>query len=937
MMKMRFLILFLLTGLFSVSSIAQDSFMELDSPLPIDKKVKIGKLDNGMTYYIRENSEPENRVELTLVVKVGSIVEDDDQQGLAHMVEHMAFNGTKNFQKHEIIEYLESLGMKFGPEVNAYTSFDETVYGIKVPLDSIEYLDKGLLVLHDWACGVSFEDEEIDKERGVIHEEWRMGQGAQDRMMRQYLPVILHNSRYANRLPIGKMDVVDHCEYDVLRRYYRDWYRPDLMAVIAVGDIDANVMEKKVAELFSKIPVKENPRERKYFDVPNHDKTLVKIATDKEAQQTLIQMIHKHPTSVNKTVADYREGIVHNLYNSMINARLQELTLTEDPPFIFGYSYYSNFIGPKDAYTSIAMSNSEKIEDALKAIVTENERVKMHGFTETELEREKKSALRNMEKMYNERNKIKSESYVGEYKRNFLPTKEPIPGIEYEYEIYKKYVPTITLEEVNALAPKWITDKNRVLILMSPEKEGQTLPTEEELLSMMNSVDKSNIEPYVDKVSDKPLLAEMPEPGKVSKKKKNKDLGYETWTLSNGAKVVIKETDFKQDEILFRAYSNGGYSLYGQDDDISADIATDIIDESGVGSYDKIELEKYLSDKVVRVSPYIGELTEGFNGSAAPQDLETLLQLVYLYFTNPRQDKTAFSSYIKRMKGVLENRSASPESAFQDTIQVTMASHHPRKRPMTAELLDEADYKQVHRIFKKRFGDPSNFIFYFVGNFNSKEMKPLIEKYIGGLPTVERNETWKNLNINAPRGVVEKVVKKGSDPKSIVFMKYHGNFEYNWKNKIDIDALGEILTTKLLESIREDESGVYSIGAYPGYDHFPDSKFGMTIYFGCAPDNVDKLVEGVYVEIDKLMKDGPSDVDLGKAQEKLLRERETNLRENRFWLNTLRNFDYHGSNPDDFDKYNDYVKSLSTDHLMKAAHNYFTKENFAKIVLKPEE
>ncbi|MEA3445675.1 MAG: insulinase family protein [Bacteroidota bacterium] len=937
MKKMKFLMLILLTGIFSISSIAQDNLMELDSRLPIDPKVKIGKLDNGMTYYIRSNKEPENRVELTLVVKAGSILEDEDQQGLAHMCEHMAFNGTKNFQKHEIIEYLESLGMKFGPEVNAYTGFDETVYGIKVPLDSVEYLDKGLLVLHDWASEISFEGEEIDKERGVIHEEWRMGQGAQDRMLRQYLPVMLHNSHYAKRLPIGLMSVVDSCEYDVLRRFYRDWYRPDLMAVIAVGDFDEAELEKKVIDLFSKIPAKENPRERVYSAVPDHDETLVKVVTDKEAQRTLLQLYHKHPTSITKTVADYRQNIVHNMYNGMINNRLQELTLTEDPPFIFGYSYYSNFIGPKDAYASMAMTNSDQIEDGLKAIVTENERVKMFGFTATELEREKKSVLRNMEKAYNERNKIKSDSYVGEYKRNFLQTKEPIPGIKYEYELHKKYVPTITLEEVNALAQKWITDKNRVLVLMSPEKEGLVLPTEEELLNMLNSVDKSNITAYVDKVSDKPLLANMPEPGKIAKKKKNKKLGYETWTMKNGAKVVIKETDFKQDEILFRAFSKGGYSLYGQDKDVSASITTDIIGESGIGSYDKTELEKYLSDKVVRVSPFISELTEGFNGSASPQDLETLLQLVYLYFTNPRQDKTAFNSYIKRMKGVLENRSASPENVFQDSIKTTMASNHPRRRPMTAKLLDEAEYKQIHRIFNQRFGDPGNFIFYFVGNFDSKEMKPLIEKYIGGLPTIERNETWKNLNINAPRGTVEKVVNKGTEPKSIVYMKYHGSFDYNWKNKIDLDIIGKILSTKLLESIREDESGVYSIGAYPGSEHFPESEFGITIYFGCAPENVDKLVQGVYAEIEKLMKDGPGEEDLSKAQKKLLRGRETNIRENRFWLSTLRSFDYHGSNPDDLNKYNDYVKSLTMDQMKKTANKYFSKENFAKIVLMPEK
>ena len=935
LLKSKLLLIIIL--LLSISGYAQNEATDLKSLLPVDPDVVIGTLDNGLKYYIRANAEPENRAELTLVVKAGSILEDDDQQGLAHMCEHMAFNGTKNFKKHEIIEFLESIGMKFGPEVNAYTTFDETVYGIKIPLDSVKYLDKGLLVLHDWASEVSFEDEEIDKERGVIHEEWRMGQGAQDRMMRQYLPLMLNNSRYAERLPIGKMDVVDHCDYDVLRRFYNDWYRPDLMAVIVVGDFDAKEVEKKVVDLFSQIKGQPNPRKREYYNIPEHKETFVKVVSDKEAQQTLIELIYKHPSKITKTVADYREDIVHNIYNEMLNNRLQELTLSDNPPFLYGFAGYGGFIGNVDAYSCIAMINTEQIKSGLKALVTENARVKEFGFTETELERAKKSVLRSMDKMYNERNKVKSASYVSEYKRNFLMSQEPIPGIEYEYNLYKKYVPGISLSEVNSLAEKWITDENRVLILMGPDKEDVKLPTDEELLDDFNSINTDNIEPYVDKTSNKPLVSDMPKRVKVAKKKKNKELGFERWEMKNGAKVYFKKTDFKEDEILFTAFSPGGYSLYGQDDDMSAKQAASIISESGIGDFDKIELSKYLSDKIANVNPYIGELEEGLNGSTTPKDLETFMQLIYLYFTKPRKDKTAFTSYINRMKGILENASASPDNAFRDTIKVTMSSHNPRSRPLSADLLDEVKYNRAHYIYKQRFSDPGNFVFFFVGNIDKKTFKPLVEKYIGGLPTVNREEKWKDLGIHAPDGVVVKEVLKGNEPKSVVFMKFHGDFEYNWKNKAVLETMSEILTTKLLETIREEISGVYSIGAYPGASHYPNSEYGVTIYFGCDPNKVELLVDSIFVQIDKMAKNGPTEEEMNKAIEKELRKRETNLRDNKFWLKTMKSFVYDRTRPEEFNKYNDYIKSITAEDIKKAISFYINKKQYVEVVLKPEK
>lgn len=921
--------------LISAGLFAQPGY-QLNDPLPLDKSIKKGKLGNGMTYYIMYNSTPKNRAELTLVVKAGSILEEDDQQGLAHFCEHMAFNGSKNFPEHELINYLESIGMKFGPEVNAYTSFDETVYGIKVPLDSAEFLDKGLLVLSDWAFNVSYLDEEIDKERGVIHEEWRMNQGAQFRMMEKMFPVLFHDSKYAKRLPIGLMSVVDSCEYDALKRFYRDWYRPDMMALVLVGDFDVDMVEEKVKKLFGAQPAAQNPKLAVTPEIPNHKDPLVSIVADKEAQATSVQMFYKHPLWIQKDHNDYRTSIIHSLYNTMINNRLTELTLKENPPFAYGYSVYTNFLGPKDIYMSIAATQDNKILDGLAALITENERVKRFGFTETELEREKKSLLRSVEKLYNERDKRKSADIVEEIKRNFLMTQSPVPGIDYEYGLYKDFLPGIKLEEVNQLGKNWITDENLVVLVNAPEKEGVVLPSENQIIDLVKSASSMKIEPYVDKVSSEPFFAEQITPGKIVTKVKNKEKDFEEWTLKNGIKVVLKQTDFKQDEIVFTSYSEGGTSIYPVDKDVSARIACDIISESGISSFDKTELEKILSDKVVSVEPYISELNEGFNGSCAPQDMETMLQLLYMYFTKVRYDKTAYGSYIQRMKSIYENQSLSPENVFRDSIGTVMSQNHPKRRSMSDKLLDEADYKMVYQIYKERFSDPGSFTFFFVGNIDLKVAKPLIEKYLGGLPTVVRTEKWKDLGIEPPKGIVKKEVKKGSDPKSMVLMTLHGDFEYNWMNELEVNAISEVLGTKLLESIREEKSGVYSIGAYPSTQHFPKAKYNISIFFGCSPENIDPLTSGVFDEINKLKATGPSEVDLAKVKEKLIRDRESKLRENNFWLRTLQNNYMHGIGFESIDNYETSVKALSSEKLKEAANKYFNEKSYVRIVLLPE-
>ena len=914
--------------------------IDVNQEIPKDPNVIYGKLDNGMTYYIRHNETPKNRAELTLITRSGSIQEDEDQRGLAHMCEHMAFNGTKNFPKHELVDFLERTGMKFGAEVNAYTIFDETVYGITVPLDSASFLDKGLLVLHDWAHYVTYENEEIDAERGVIREEWRMHQGAQFRMQDVMFDAIFKDSKYAERNTIGLMSVIDSCEHDALKRYYRDWYRTDRQAVVVVGDFDAKEMEGKIKELFSKIPVTENPREYVQEEIPGNKEPIIAIMKDKENTSTAVQIFIKHDKFYMKTIADYRKSIAHDLYNEMLNKRLQELTMVENPPFVYGYAGYSDFIGPKDTYISIAATKADGIEEGTRSILKENYRVKQHGFTATELVREKKSMMKKMEKLYNDRNKQKSKNFIEEYKANFLISQTPFPGIENEYKYYKEFIDGITLEEVNALAKEWITDENMVVLVVAIEKDGLKIPTEEEILAIINNAKTEKLEAYVDKVSTRPLFEADKlgvVAGKVSKKSKIKEFGAEEWTLSNGVKVVLKTTDFKDDEIKMNSFSYGGYSLYGQEDDISCKIATDIITESGLNGFDKIELEKLISDKTVHVSPYIGELSEGLSGTSSVNDFETMLQLTYLYFNKPRYDKTAYDSYISKAKSMYENKSLSPDNIFRDSISATLSSHNKRARPMSAPLLDEANYKRIHKIYRERFNDPASFTFYFVGNVDLKTAKPLIEKYLGSLSNTNNNEMYKDLGIEYPKGKIDVEVNKGTEPKSTVLMQINHDFDYNQKDRLALKALGKVLSIDLIDVIREKNSWVYSIGAYPNYEKSPTAKAVMTIYFPTSPEHVEDATNGVLDVFKKVTNEGPTEVNLNKAKQQLLKERETHMRENNYWLNALKAYNFDKIDYSEFKNEEKIISSLTKEDIIAVAKKYLNLDNYVRVYINPEK
>ncbi len=916
---------------------AQDVAFDPKASVPLDPAVIYGTLDNGMTYYIRENRKPEERAELYLLVNVGATSEDADQNGLAHFTEHMAFNGTKNFDKKAIINYLQSIGMKFGPEINAFTSSDETNYMLqKVPTTDPKVVDTALLILYDWACNIAFEDEEIDLERGVIHEEWRTGRSAMFRMMKEASKVTFRGSKYADHDVIGDIEIIDNFPYETIRRFYADWYRPDLQAIIAVGDFNGKEMEKKIKELFSTIPKKENPRPRDYAQVPDHAETLITVQKDKEAQYPLIQILYKHEPDMSRDMNYYRENYKQMLFNNMLNARLQELTLSADPPFTYGFSYYTNLVRTKDGFYSVALANNNEMDKALRGLLTENKRVLLHGFTATELERAKSAAIRDMEKQLAEKDKMESDAYVWQYYSNFL-RQEPVPGIDFSYAFVKSVLPGITLEEVNAQAKDWIRDENRVVVLMAPDNPDIKVPDEQEIRTVLNEVAAVTVEAYVDKVIDKPLVSEEPAPVKVDKKSKNKELGTVAWNFPNGVRVVLKTTDFKDDEVLMSAFSYGGNSLYELKDQVSAMFTTDVVNESGLGAFDKVALEKKLTGKIANVSPRITGNYEGFDGSCSAKDLETLLQMVYLYFTEPRTDDVAFNTSMKRMRAFLDNKSLDPESALMDTLTVLLANHHPMVRPMSSALLEEASLKRMRSIYKDRFGDPGSFTFYFVGNIDPETARPLMEKYLGGLPIVTRQENWKDQGIRPPEGQITREIKREMKvPKGTVYITYTGNFDYDdYQARLNLSALCDILDVRYVETIREEQSGTYGAAVYESMDKYPYEKYSVTIYFDCDPANTGNLKEIVYQEIGKLKTEGPTEKDLHGVIENKLKTHQENLRQNRYWLGLLRNADYYRADASQSLKYEDYVSSMTRESL-KAAANQFFGDNIVEVVLLPE-
>lgn len=908
-----------------------------EEKLPIDSLATVGQLDNGLRYVIRKNQKPENRIELRLVVDAGSVLEDEDQQGLAHFVEHMAFNGTKNFAKQELIDYLELIGMRFGPDLNAYTSFDETVYMLTVPTDSAEVVETAFQILEDWAHQISFDPEEIDKERGVVVEEWRLGRGAQRRMFDEQLPILLKDSRYATRLPIGQKAVLDTFQHEALRRFYRTWYRPDLMGLVAVGDLDPAALESLVQDYFARIPPAASPRDRTVFPVPDHEETLFAIATDPEATYNSVSIYYKMDVRPQGTVSAYRRSLIEALYHQMFNQRLHELTKRPEPPFLGAYSGQGHWLRSKEFFILGAGVQNNGFDAGLEALLLEAVRVREFGFTASELEREKKEMLRGMEQSYRERDKQQSSRFAAEYVRHLL-TDEAIPGIAKEYELYQDLLPGIALAEVNALASEWTSEKNRVIAVEAPEQEGIAVPNEHDLRAIFAAVAQQEIAPYADEVSDEPLVAQVPAPAAIVARSQIPEIGVTWWTLANGIRVCLKPTDFKNDEILFRAYSPGGHSLVPDADYVAASTAASVVSEGGVGPFDKIELEKKLAGKVVRVAPWISSLREGLSGSASPEDVQTLFELIYAFFTAPRPDSTAFQAYRTRMKGSIQNRSARPETAFSDTIAVTMAQYHHRARPWSLELLDEMDLAASMAVYQDRFADAGDFSFFFVGNFTLEAMESLVCTYLGGLPATGREEAWRDVGIEAPAGVIDKAVYRGIEPKSQSRLIFTGPFEYDgWKNNLELRAMTSVLQIKLREVLREDLGGTYGVWISSSGARYPDEEYRISITFGSDPERVEELTQVIFEQIDSLKTVGTTDLYIDKVKEMRQRQREIDLKENSFWVGSLASLDFNGVDPRRLIQYPELVDSLTAEAVQQAAQNYFNMDRYVRVVLYPEE
>ncbi|WP_245905280.1 M16 family metallopeptidase [Gelidibacter algens] len=896
--------------------------------IPFNPEVKMGKLENGLTYYIQNNGKPENKVELRLVVNAGSILEDEEQLGLAHFMEHMNFNGTKNFEKNELVDYLQSIGVKFGAHLNAYTSFDETVYILPIPSDDPEKLEKGFQIIEDWAHNALLTSEQIDSERGVVLEEYRLGKGADERMRQNYLPKLLYGSKYADRLPIGTKENLETFDHESLRRFYKDWYRPDLMAVMAVGDLDVNTLEAKIKSHFGSIPVAKNPKKREVFDMPNHKETFIAIETDKEASMSQVQVLFKdyETATPDLTIADYKHSMVESLFGQMLNNRLDELRNSPNPPFVFGFSYHGGtYARTKEAYQSFAMTSETGQLNALKTLLEENERVKKFGFFKGELERAKKDILARLEKTYKDKDKTESERIVGEFVNNFLE-EEPMPGIEWEYNFQKEEMPNITLEDVNSLITNYIKEDNRVIILTGPEKEGVAKVTEAEVQAVLDNVKNTELTPYEDKEVAAALLTNVPAAGQIVNYDKDDALGTTTLTLSNGAKVTYKITDFKNDEILFDAFSFGGTSLYSNEDYKATSFANNGLGEAGVNNFDINEMSKILSGKIVNVRPSIGTYSEGLSGNASPKDLEELFQLTHLYFTALNKNKDAYNSYKEKQKAFMTNMMSSPQFFFQIEMGKFMYGDNPRYLGFPSpEDMDNADYDLAYKKYQERFADAGDFHFYFVGNIDEKKLAEYSEKYLANLPSTTAKETYKVDDFRPLTGQHEKIVEVGKDQKSMVRMTYHGPTEYTEKEDYALQSLGEVLSIKLIEKLREEEGGVYGVGARGNINKMPYGWYSFNISFPCGPENVDKLTAATLAEVDKLVKNGPTDQDLAKIKEAQLLDYKEDLKDNRFWLRTLKNADYQGMDAKKMLDYEKSVANLTKEDLHNVAKKYLTQ------------
>ncbi len=937
---MKKLFVFVMVLFCSLPIFAQKSDLNLNDPIKADPNVTIGKLDNGLTYYIRKNTYPKDRVEFRLAVNAGSNQENDNQQGLAHFTEHMAFNGIEGFPSNSVVDHLRSKGVVFGADLNAYTSFDETVYMIPMPTDDPGNIDLGLKILRGWAAGLLYDNKEIDEERGVIIEEYRLGLGADDRMRKEYWPVLMKDSRYAERMPIGKLDILQTFDYQVIKDFYKDWYRPDLQAVIVVGDINVTEVEAKIKTMFGNIPAKQNPRKKEIYGIGTNKEPLVAVCTDKEATGSQVMLIRKHKHAPMKTIGDFRQQLCIDLYNAMFDARFEEMTQDPKCPFLGAAAGYGEFIGNTDAYACQAMAKENRIQEALRVLMQEDYRVLKYGFLQTELDRAKEELLEKYDKAAKEVDKTESARFASQYINNFL-RQDPIPGAKRENTYAKKLVEGITLAEINALAKNWITEDNMVAIVTAPEKEGVSVPTKEEILSILKDKSLANVQPYVDTYKEQEILnVEKLTPGKITSIEKIESVGAEKWTLSNGITVYLKKTDYKNDEILFKASSKGGKSLYPVKDLASVDFAADIIDRGGIAEIDYNSLMKKTKGKNAGVSPEINLLSEGFSGSSSPKDLEFFFQYLNAFFTNPRIDPNAFELVMNETREGIKMINAQPMYRFLGKLIDATYNNDPYLKQMITfdeEYLKQVNFDRAVQIYKERFANPADFTFFFVGNYDEKQMKEFVELYLGSMKTNPDKKENFNLSVLKPRPdkATTQTVYAGTEEQGWMGMMINNPIEWSYRNSIIADMIGEALDIQFVRIVREKMGDVYSPMVSMGATKLPHPELQLMILLGCDPVKTDKLAAASLKILNDFKAKGPDKKTMALVKKQMISTRAKNIQTNNFWINYISgkiNNDEPIIAPSEYDN---IVNSITKKDMIEFMSKYFKPEIYTRVDMHP--
>ena len=910
--------------------------LALTDAMPMDAQIRTGTLPNGLRYYVRRNVRPENRAELRLGVNAGSLVEDDDQRGAAHFVEHMAFNGTRSFPRNELVRFMQSLGMSLGADVNASTSFDQTIYTLRLPAENPAILSRALQVLADWTHLVSFDDAEIDRERGVIVEEWRLRRGAAARLSDAVMPTLLQGSRYADRLPIGSPESIQRVSHDRLRQFYADWYRPDLMSVVAVGDFDAANVEAMIRTRFAAIPSRQNPRPRPEYAVPRQAGTRYVVVTDKEVPTARIEMTTLLPSRDPRSVGSYRQQAVDRLFAAMLSARLVELTEAATSPMLAASAGRRAFLARSvDAASLTAVVRDGGVIGGLESLLTEAARVSRFGFTAPELDRQKQALLRSYERLVAER-ASESASLADEYLRNFF-VNEALPGVDLEYALHQRFVPEITLADVNSLAGDWFNGQHRVIAVTMPDKPGVAVPTEASLAAAVTTTASRPVSAYVAPTTTGALLATPPAAGRVVRTTPIAGAGVTEWQLSNGVRVVVKPTTFKADEVLFRAVSAGGSSLAPDDGFVPAAVAAQAVGVGGVGTHSEADLRRLLTGKAVTVVPFLSLYEHGLSGGASPKDLETLFQLIYMRFTQPRMDRNAFGVLASQARTLASTQGTTPDNVFQTTLAAILSQNHPRTQPMTPAVIDKWDLDKSLAFYKSRFADASGFTFVFVGSIDPVQLRPLAERYLGSLPSQGRRESWRDVGVRGPRGVVERQVKKGLEPKARVRVVFTGPVTYSMANLAAMRAMTLVVEGQLRTVLREMLGGTYNVTTTMNVARIPEPGYSIAIDFTSDPQRTEELVGRVFQIIAAIKTRRMPDAGVIELRNLMTREFDTNSKLNAYLLAQISARYQYGENPAELFEAPKVFQSIDAAAIQAAATQYLDTRNYVRVTLLPEK